>query len=88
MSRSRSDGVAQFVCSSVCPFVKREFFFNQKSFNSAQRRYKGCLNEISRMFQASFKDRMFQGCFKKVSGVFQGRLKSVSREFVDVSRVF
>ena len=36
------------------------------------RKFQGCFEEVSRVFQGSFKDvlRKFQGCFTKVSRVF------------------
>ena len=49
-------------------------------------KYKGCFNEVSRIFHASFMDWKFQGCFKKVSGVFQGRLRGVLRIFQKSSK--
>ena len=50
--------------------------------------FQGCFNEVSRVFQESFKEmevsRMFhdfEGCSKSVSKVFQGCSKSVSKVF-------
>ena len=47
------------------------------------RKFQGCFEEVSRVFQVSFKDvsRKFQGCFIKVSRVFQESFKDVSRKF-------
>ena len=59
----------------------KEFFFRLKSDNGVSRKFKGCFNEVLRMFHARIKDRKSQGCFKKVSGIFQGRLKDVLRIF-------
>ena len=54
----------------------------------------GCLPEVSRVFQASFKEvsRKFKGfsrkikrCFEEDSRVFQGNIRGVSRKFVGCS---
>ena len=59
----------------------KEFFFSLRSYKGVSRKSNGCVNEVSRMFHASFMDRKFQGCFKKVSGVFQGYFEEVLRKF-------
>ena len=68
MSSSMSDGVTQFVCSFVRPFVCNLFFL---LVSLESRVFQGSL----RVFQGSFKgvSRKFQGCLKEVSRVFHGR---------------
>ena len=68
MSSSRSDVVTQFVRLSI---RHEDVFLLLKNYNGVSRKFKGCFNEVLRIFHASFKDRKFLGCFKKVSGIFQ-----------------
>ena len=104
MSSSRSDGVTQFVFSSVRPSllhldVSRKF---QGCFKKVSRVFQGCFKGILMVFQESFIEEevswMFQGFFMifdgilKFSRVFPGSFKDVSREFhgcfKEVSRMF
>ena len=40
-------------------------------FNGVEKKFNGCLTEVS---------KLFQGCFKDVSRMFQGSFKGVSRK--------
>ena len=55
----------------------------QGSFKGVPRKFLGCFNEVSRVFQGRLK-----GCFKEVLSGFQGSLREFPRFFKDVSRKF
>ena len=54
--------------------------------NDVARKSKGCFNEVSKMFHASFKNMKYQEWFKKVSGV--KCFEKVLRVFQDSSKKF
>ena len=74
MSSSRSDGVTNF----VRVLVPKEFFKPKEA-----RKFQRCFEEVSRVFQGSFKDisTKFQGCLTEVSRVYQESFMDVSRKF-------
>ena len=80
---------------SVRLSVTNEFFFRLKSYNGVSRMFKGCFNEVLRMFHASFKYRNFEGCFKifrglskKIEGCFEGVLRMFHGHFKEVLMLF
>ena len=88
MSSSRSDGVTQFVRSSVrssvCVSVPKEFLLSLKRICSVIGSEGVC--QGPKAVKGELK------CFKEVSRVFHGSFKGVSRKiqgcFMEVSRVF
>ena len=73
---------AQEVKLSLSPSVCSYPFFSFSVFG-VSRKFQGCLKEVSRVLQGSFKGvlRKFQGCFKNASRVFHRGFKDVSRKF-------